>query len=178
MKIYTKTGDAGKTRLGDMSVVDKDNQRVDLYGDIDELNAQVGVVLSFADLKDVNTVLLAIQNKLLALGSSIANPKPVTDKKAQILVDDILFLEKSIDDMEIQLQPLKNFILPGGHKIASLLHLSRTICRRVERKAVAFNKVEVLDPLYIQYLNRLSDYFFVAARYVNHQKNSPDVLWE
>lgn len=178
MKIYTKTGDDGTTALFDGTRVIKSHERVDLYGDVDELNSVVGVAASFLPECDLRGELYQIQRDLFALGAKLANPKEKKQKdKADFSEDRVLHLEKSIDRMERALSPMTSFILPGGSNASAFLHLARTVCRRAERKLVALSNHETLDPLYIHYLNRLSDHLFVAARFANHLANTPDVPW-
>ncbi len=178
MKIYTKTGDDGTTALFDGSRVAKDNVRVSLYGEIDELNAAVGFAASL--LKDVALQgrLYDVQKDLFALGAKLANPQAKKQKdKADFGIEKITTLEHQIDHMEKSLTPMTNFILPGGTPAAGALHLARCICRRAERSLTSFSKSEMLDPNYLIYLNRLSDYLFVAARFANFLENTADVPW-
>jgi len=188
MKIYTKTGDDGTTALFDGTRVPKHHTRVDLYGDVDELNSCLGIAVSFIKDKTFQAELKNIQKDLFALGSKFANPKekkhpPKADQpqagkdKADFGDEKILALEKAIDRMEVSLQPMKSFILPGGSPASAFLHHTRTICRRAERKLTAFSEREGMESLYTKYLNRLSDYLFVAARFANHLEKTPDVPW-
>jgi cob(I)alamin adenosyltransferase len=178
MKIYTKTGDAGYTSLAKGDRVLKSDPRVDLYGTSDELNSSLGMVISFLS-KDssLKKDLELIQNLLFELGSELAGFLGFKEKSA-ILEDDIVFLEERIDAMESELTTLKNFILPGGTPAASFLHLSRTICRRLERSMVnSFQKDEVVKEISIKFINRLSDFLFVGARYENHLNKINDTQW-
>lgn len=178
MKIYTKTGDDGTTALFDGTRVRKDNDRVAAYGEVDELNAFVGWAASLASDKAFQSVLYGIQKDLFALGSKLANPSERKQKdKAAFGDDKIKFLEGEIDRMETSLQPMTNFILPGGTPASAALHVSRTVCRRVERMLVSLSRNENLDPVYVVFVNRLSDYLFVAARYANHLQGCEDVPW-
>lgn len=179
MKIYTKTGDDGTTSLFDGTRVGKDDPRVVVYGDIDELNACIGLAAGFTPASDLKTTLYGIQKDLFALGAKLANPKERKQKqKADFCEDKITILEKEIDRMEAALKPMTNFILPGGTHASGVLHLARTVCRRAERLLVAFARTEDLDAIYVKFLNRLSDYLFVAARYANHLERCADVPWE
>lgn len=178
MKIYTKTGDDGTTALFDGTRVRKDHERVQVYGDIDELNSFVGLAVSFIKDKALREQLLAIQKDLFALGAKLANPTEKKQKdKADFTESKITFLENAIDEMEKSLTSMKSFILPGGHPTSSTLHICRTVCRRVERALVHISDQENFNPVYEKYLNRLSDYFFVAARYANHLVGEEDVPW-
>lgn len=178
LKIYTKTGDDGTTALFDGTRVGKDNERVNVYGDIDELNGYLGFALSFIKDKTHREVLFQIQKDLFALGAKLANPKDKQQKdKADFDEAKVVFLENEIDRMESHLKPMTNFILPGGTHTSSILHIARTVCRRAERLMVALNHHQPLDPLYIKYVNRLSDYLFVAARFANHQEGCDDIPW-
>lgn len=187
-KIYTKTGDDGTTALFNGTRVPKHHTRVKLYGDVDELNASLGIAISFVKDKSFRIALTTLQKDLFAFGAKLANPKekkhppkasqPSSEKKKTDFNEKkILNLEKAIDKMENFLEPMKSFILPGGTPSSALLHHARTICRRTERKLTALSEKETIDSLYIKYLNRLSDYLFVAARFANHLEKTPDVPW-
>lgn len=178
MKIYTKTGDDGTTSLFDGTRVTKDHERVDLYGAIDELNACLGLAASFLSDEKLKGDLFEVQKDLFALGAHLANPAHKKQKAKSDFGDDkVIKLETQIDAMEEKLRPMTGFILPGGHSAAAALHVSRTICRCAERKLVKFNRTEKLDPLFLKFLNRLSDYLFVAARFANHLCHVDDVPW-
>ena len=176
-KIYTKTGDKGDTALGDGSRVSKDNERVIAYGNVDELNASIGIVKNYAS-KELIGILSEIQNNLFDLGADLCVPdKNGSQKKLRISNNQVKKLESNIDSMNKTLQPLKSFILPGGSKTASFMHLSRTICRRAERSLVSLNREEKINENALKYLNRLSDWLFVASR-LDNQENSSEILWE
>ncbi|MBY0248250.1 MAG: cob(I)yrinic acid a,c-diamide adenosyltransferase [Nitrospiraceae bacterium] len=186
-KVYTRTGDAGKTRLAGGQQVWKDSLRVEAYGTIDELNASVGVVrVMNADVVDENSAaeqlegeLRWVQNKLFDVGSILATAPGQTFKNMpQIAAPDVTRLEKLIDRCQKDLEPLKEFILPGGGKVSGFLHQARTVCRRAERLCVALSKVEPVDPLIIKFVNRLSDTLFVLARWVAKTQGEPEFLWE
>lgn len=186
-KVYTRTGDAGKTRLAGGQQVWKDSLRVEAYGTIDELNAVVGVVrVMNADAQSVNPAASQLeeelrwaQNKLFDVGSILATAPGQTFKNMpQIAAQDVTRLEKLIDRCQKDLQPLKEFILPGGGKVSGFLHQARTVCRRAERLCVALSKVEPVDPLIIKFVNRLSDTLFVLARWVAKTQGEPEFLWE
>lgn len=175
MKIYTKTGDKGTTSLIYGQRVNKDDLRVDAYGTCDEANSMIGLALShltsefFAGQEKLGEVFRKIQTNLFHAGAELATPKG-KDVKWAITEEDIIFMEKQIDEWETELAALTNFILPGGHPSGAAFHVARTIVRRAERCAVSLG--EDVNPLVLAYLNRLSDLLFVAARFVNHQLGS------
>ncbi len=169
MPIYTKTGDDGTTSLFGGKRVLKCEELVDVYGSIDELNSWMGFIN--AKLKNP---LQNIQSDLLTIGSHLAGSK-IKVNTLEIRVRD---MEKQIDTMDIQLPKLTNFILPGGSELASQIHIARSICRRVERQVVALSKKQHIDPLIIKYLNRLSDLFFMLARFINKQVNVKEIIWK
>lgn len=180
MKIYTKTGDGGETGLGDGSRVGKDALRVAAYGDVDELNAAVGLCKAHADDRKLKDLLGEIQRDLFAIGAQLADPKArVASKKAKAAVtpDQVERLEKAIDAGEAAMPPLTAFLLPGGSKLGAFLHVARTVCRRAERKVVALGRKAKVDPPVVVYLNRLSDLFFVLARYENQASGHPEDRW-
>ena len=177
MKIYTKTGDEGKTSLFDNSRVWKSDERIMSYGAVDELNSSIGIALSLELDSEIKEILIKIQNDLFIVGSDLANPN-MTDKKIRITEEMIVFLEQKIDLLEPQLKPLTSFILPGGTLLASILHLSRTISRRAETHVVALSKTEDIHKEAVIYLNRLSDLMFILARIVNNRKKMPDIIWK
>lgn len=178
MKIYTKTGDDGTTSLFDGTRVGKDDERVNVYGDIDELNGVVGLAASYLKDEPMKAALYRVQKDLFALGAKLANPAERKQKtKADFDEDKIAFLESEIDRMESELTPMTSFILPGGTPAAGALHVARSVCRRAERVLVAFARGESLDPIYVKFLNRLSDHLFVTARYANHVEGCADIPW-
>jgi cob(I)alamin adenosyltransferase len=179
VKIYTRTGDAGETGLYDGRRVSKSDLRVDAYGDIDELNAAIGVALATGVDPAMVAMLESIQRDLLALGARLADPNHrVADRVRKMAVGgaDVSRLEQWIDQMEAGLPPLRRFILPGGSVSGAALHLARTICRRAERRMVALGTDEV-DSGLLAYINRLSDFLFVAARAVNRRNGVPELEW-
>lgn len=182
VKIYTKTGDRGETGLFDGSRVSKDSPRVEAYGDVDELNAILGVVLSFIhDDVELRTCLLDIQRDLFVIGAHLADPTSRVEAKrgdkASLTADKISQLERWIDQFEESLPPLRQFILPGGSKGGASLHHARTVCRRAERQIVALSHQVDIATLIVTYMNRLSDFLFVAARVENLRKNRPEIPW-
>ena len=177
MKIYTKTGDDGTTGLQGGRRVSKSDLRIQAYGLVDEINSVLGVILTHEIDVDIKTLLTLIQNELFVAGSDLSNPD-LTNNKNRITNSMILNLENHIDKFEEELAPLTNFILPGGHRVASFLHLARTTTRRAETMLVELSKSEHLNPECQKYLNRLSDLLFVMARLVNKRTNTPDVIWK
>jgi len=175
-KLYTKTGDKGETSLFGGKRVSKDNQRVCACGDVDELNASLGVVRSLTDEVSVGKMLEQIQRQLFVLGADLASPKEMADVP-RVTEEDVTRLERFIDSLEGELPPLRNFLLPGGHAVAAHLHLARTICRRAERSAVTLFRAEGSGELAIKYLNRLSDLLFVLSRWVNLKKGVDEEKW-
>ncbi len=180
-RIYTKTGDQGQTGLAGGQRVAKDSLRIECYGTVDELNAFVGMAgVSAADsAPELALILRRVQHELFNLGSILATqPQDVHPKQARITSAEILQLEREIDRMNAALAPLRSFVLPGGSRLNTELHACRTICRRAERIAVSLAREEEIPPETIQYLNRLSDAFFVWSRWANHILGIPEVLWE
>jgi len=179
MKIYTKTGDQGTTSLLGGTRVSKANLRIDAYGTVDELNAYIGLIRDQEINHSRQDVLKEIQDRLFTLGASLAtSPGKDNIKKPDIHPEDIEKLEQEIDTMELGLEPLKNFILPGGHQAISFCHLARTVCRRAERCTIMLDHNEPVDPILITYLNRLSDYLFVLGRLMAKELEVTEVLWE
>jgi len=177
LKIYTKTGDGGKTSLFDNTRVWKSNERIMSYGAIDELNSTLGIAISLDLDKEVKKILVKIQNDLFIVGSDLANPD-MSNTKIRTTEKMVEFLEKTIDDFEPELPILNSFILPGGTLLASILHLSRTIARRAETHVVALSQNEEISKDAAVYLNRLSDFLFILARLINKRKNIPDIIWK
>jgi cob(I)alamin adenosyltransferase len=178
VKIYTRTGDAGETSLFDGTRVSKADGRVDAYGDVDELNAWLGLVRAARVDADLDAALAQIQQDLFALGARLADPgEKIADRvtKAAIGDADAVRLEQLIDRCEAELPPLRRFILAGGAMPGAALHVARTVCRRAERRMVALNPPP--DPVLIKYVNRLSDLLFVLARVVNHRAGVPEQEW-
>jgi cob(I)alamin adenosyltransferase len=181
MKIYTKTGDKGETGLFGGGRVSKSSERIEAYGTIDELNSFIGLAITEIKSEDIKKLLQKIQNQLFTVGSDLATIWTSKTEKLNIprvTKEFYLEAEKEIDKFENELEPLKNFILPGGSKSSSLLHICRTICRRAERRIIALNKIEKINEHIVIYLNRLSDLFFVLSRFENKVSNHPDIKWE
>jgi cob(I)alamin adenosyltransferase len=180
MKIYTKTGDAGKTSLIGNSKVLKSSLRIESYGTVDELNSHIGLCNDLIADANTNVVLKEIQDRLFTIGSSLAcDPeKEPLMKIPDLLETDVEYLEQQIDEMTAALPPMKFFVLPGGHVTASSLHVARCVCRRAERMCVRLvEENEFVEPLVIKYINRLSDYLFVLSRFMCKQLNVPEVPW-
>jgi len=172
-KIYTRTGDDGTTGLGDGSRVQKDSLRVAAMGDVDELNATIGLLLTETVPDILVDTLTQIQHDLFNLGGEICIPDYVI--LTQTSIDN---LEEAIDTLNDDLQPLKEFILPGGTKAAAFCHLARTVCRRAERQLITLNHEEKVTEISLHYLNRLSDLLFVMCRTINKEAGLSDVLWK
>jgi cob(I)alamin adenosyltransferase len=181
VKIYTRTGDAGDTGLFGGGRVAKDDPRVEAYGDVDELNAVLGMVRAVEQMPRIDEVLVLVQRDLFAIGALLATPD--REKMAQHLekarIDDLRVaeLEQAIDDAESELEPLRAFIVPGGTPKAAALHVARTVCRRAERHVVTLQRAVELPGLVIIYLNRLSDLLFTLARLANKRAGAGEVTW-
>ena len=179
MKIYTKTGDSGETSFFDKTRVSKADPRVDAYGEVDELNACLGIARAAVSDDDIVSALESIQKDLFALGARLADPTSRIARrveKATITTADVERLEQVIDRLEMEVPPLRRFILPGGSTAGALLHLARTVCRRAERRVIGLG-ADAVEPILIVYLNRLSDLLFVMARTVNHRVGLGEVEW-
>ena len=175
-KIYTKTGDGGDTALGDGERVLKDSLRVSAYGNVDELNASIGIITLYANT-ELKRKLKNIQNDLFDIGADLCVPISEKNKdRLRLSTNQIETLELEIDEMNSILEPLNSFVLPGGCRSATFLHMARTICRRAERSVVSLRSQEEINDNTLIYLNRLSDWLFVASR-VENQENSSEVLW-
>jgi len=186
-KVYTRTGDAGKTRLPGGQPVWKDSLRVEAYGTVDELNATVGVVwvlnaemsVVHVQAEELEEQLRWIQNKLFEIGSILATVPGQTFKNmSQVAGADVTRMEKLIDRCQKDLDPLKEFILPSGGKVSGLLHQARTVCRRAERLCVRLSREEPVDAVNIKFVNRLSDALFVLARWAAKTQGEPEFLWQ
>jgi cob(I)alamin adenosyltransferase len=181
LKIYTKTGDQGDTGLFGGGRVGKDHPRVEAYGEVDELNAVIGMARSIEMMPRIDEVLAPVQRDLFALGALLATPdhEKMKEQLAKARISDarIAQLEQAIDDGESELEPLKAFILPGGTPKAAALHVARTVCRRAERAIIRLQKDSEVPQIVIIYLNRLSDLLFVLARVANHRAGAGEVTW-
>jgi cob(I)alamin adenosyltransferase len=179
VKIYTKTGDRGDTRLFNGTKVRKHDDRVEAYGDVDEVNSFIGAAASFLKDESLVNMLAEIQKDLFSVGAQLADPgfKDQARAKFQLPAARIAALESAIDSFETELQPLRQFILAGGGNAGALLHVARTVCRRAERRVVSLSEKVEVNPSVIEYLNRLSDFLFVMARVVNHREGKEEIPW-
>lgn len=181
MKIYTRTGDKGGTALFGGGRVPKDHPRVEAYGNVDELNAALGLARAIESLPRVDEVLVPVQRDLFAIGALLATPdhEKMHDQLEKARIDEarIAELERAIDQAEAELEPLRSFIIPGGSPKGAALHVARTVCRRAERGVVRLSHEIELPELAIKYLNRLSDLLFTLARLANKQLGAGEVTW-
>lgn len=186
-KIYTRTGDTGQTSLAGGQRIAKDGRRIDAYGTVDELNAFLGAARATAEksagqqpgLSALCPILKRVQHELFNLGSILATlPEDVHPRQARITEAEIVRLEQEIDEANIQLPVLRSFVLPGATRLDAELHICRTVCRRAERRLVALSREEPVPAEAVQYLNRLSDAFFVWSRWVNAKMQTAETLWE
>ncbi len=180
-KIYTRTGDTGSTGLVDGSRLPKDDVRVRAYGDVDETNSVIGLVRLHLENKRLDIMLARIQNDLFDLGADLATPLPKkgsadSQYALRMAAEQAIRLEAELDMLNADLAPLTSFVLPGGNPPAAYLHQARTVCRRAERICVALSHKQAINPHALTYLNRLSDFLFVAARWCNNQGKA-DVIW-
>lgn len=171
-KIYTRTGDDGTTGLGDGTRVSKDSLRVEAYGTVDELNSVIGLLLTHTLPEGIHECLVSVQHRLFDLGGELCLPGHTTIKQQHVNE-----LEQVLDDLNANLSPLKDFILPGGSTAAAVCHVARTVCRRAERRIISLSKQEQISEVAIHYLNRLSDLLFVIGRTLNAKADYSDVLW-
>ena len=177
-KVYTKTGDKGKTSLIGGTRLDKHHMRIEAYGTVDELNSWMGLLRDQKMDAGSKKVILEIQDRLFTLGSLLAaDPKKNKMKLPEINEADVVLLEKQIDVMETHLPPMKHFVLPGGHTTVSYCHLARCVCRRAERTVVRLAQTEPVDALIYKYLNRLSDYLFVLSRKLSKDLKAKEMPW-
>jgi len=178
MKIYTKTGDTGETSLFGGTRVGKADPRVHAYGDVDELNAHLGLARATGTDADIDAVLVQLQRDLFALGAQLADPgDKIAPRVAKVALGDeeVLRLEQTIDRFDAELEPLRKFILAGGSVSGAALHVARAVCRRAERHMVALTPP--VDGVLVRYINRLSDLLFVLARAANHRASAPETTW-
>jgi cob(I)alamin adenosyltransferase len=177
-KIYTKTGDDGKTGLIGGARVSKSDMQVEAYGTIDELNSAVGAALPFVSDPQLSADLRFLMHKLFVAASNTARPQGMKTSGPLIHEEDIAYLEQAIDRMDDASGPITGFVLPTGTRAASILHLARTICRRAERRLVALAEREPLDALVLAFINRTSDFLFAAARMSNKLEGVDDIVWD
>ncbi len=179
MKIYTKKGDNGSTQLIGGTRIKKNNERIDSYGTVDELNSYIGLLRDNISNNDIKKELILIQDRLFTIGALLASDP---DKKGMnlplIKEENITFLENSIDKMNEELPKMTHFILPGGHNTVSFCHIARCVCRRAERLTVGLNQKTLQRDIIIKYLNRLSDYLFVLSRFTSNELNAEEILWK
>lgn len=177
MKIYTKTGDDGTTGVQGGKRISKSNVRIKAYGAVDEINAVIGLILSNKFDDDLKNLLKNIQNDLFIAGSDLSNPD-LSSSENRVTLEMVKSIEKNIDRLENELTPISNFILPGGHEVAALIHIARTITRRAETQVISLDKKEKINDECKKYLNRLSDLLFVIARVVNKKNGFDDIIWK
>jgi cob(I)alamin adenosyltransferase len=178
MKVYTKTGDKGETSLFGGTRVSKGNLRIHAYGTVDELNSYIGLLRDLSNVGSSCAELVRIQDRLFTLGAILATESESAKKRLPLIYQtDIEFLEKAIDKMESTLDPIKTFVLPGGHPTVSYCHIARCVCRRAERLTVELAEDHEIESLVIQYLNRLSDYLFVLSRFLTKSLNATEIPW-
>ncbi len=180
MKIYTKTGDGGDTGLFGGPRVPKDDGRVEAYGTVDELNAALGVARARGGDPEIVRHLAAVQDELFTIGSELATPPGAKARSVLPSVDPAwtAALEGAIDAFEAELAPLRSFVLPGGAPLAADLHLARAVCRRAERRVISLHHASPVHAEVLAFLNRLSDFLFVAARLANHRAGTPEIPWQ
>lgn len=177
MKIYTKTGDKGQTSLYGGKRLSKDDIRIEAYGTVDELNSFIGLLNASFTEATQNYILTEVQKRLFTIGSNLASDPDKKLLTPDIREEDISALENAMDAMDQLLEPLNYFILPGGDISVAYAHVCRTVCRRAERRIITLAGHSEVDPLIITYINRLSDYFFVLARYIGHTRQIQEIPW-
>ncbi len=177
MKIYTKTGDTGTTQLLGGRRVNKSDPKINLIGTLDELNSSIGLAISFSNKKSIliKDKLVRVQNELFDLGVIFMKIPQI--KEIQFFESATIKMEREIDEITVKLPDLKNFVLPGGSKLASFIHHARTVCRRVERLMVDCNQKHKIDPILLAYINRMSDWLFTLARYANFKDGIEEIKW-
>lgn len=180
MKIYTKTGDTGKTSLVGGTRISKGDLQIESYGTVDELNSWIGVLRDLPVNESRKDILKEIQDRLFTIGADLASESEIVkQKKVPDLFDaDVEFLENAMDKMNEEIPPLRAFVLPGGDMAVSYAHVARTVCRRAERNIIRLSEVTEVNPLVIRYLNRLSDYLFVVSRKITQELGTEEVAWK
>ncbi|MEN0046129.1 MAG: cob(I)yrinic acid a,c-diamide adenosyltransferase [Bacteroidota bacterium] len=177
-KIYTKTGDKGETSLFGGKRLPKNHIRIEAYGTVDELNSYIGMLGDVIEKAEVKVVLKEIQDRLFTIGANLASDPDKEMQVPDVVASDIQLLENSMDEMEKELVPLKHFILPGGHTSVSFCHIARCVCRRAERITIALQQESSVEAIIVQYLNRLSDYLFMLARFQAKEIGVEEIKWE
>lgn len=179
MRVFTRTGDQGQTSLASGNRVRKDHPRLEAYGTVDELNAVVGMLHALYTDQDEQNRLLRIQRRIFIISSTLAVDDPAfLERLPTIMNEDVNELEKAMNTMLDQMPPLKNFILPSGSQVIAMAHVARTVCRRAERALIRIVDEIEFDPMLIQYINRLSDYFFVLSRWAAYQSGTQERVWK
>lgn len=180
MKIYTKTGDKGKTSLVGGTRISKGDLQIESYGTVDELNSWIGVLRDLPVNESRKDILKEIQDRLFTIGADLASESEIVKQKKvpDLFDEDVEFLENTMDKMNEEIPPLRAFVLPGGDIAVSYAHVARTVCRRAERNIIRLNEVTEVNPLIIQYLNRLSDYLFVVSRKITQELGTEEVAWK
>lgn len=179
MKIYTKQGDTGQTSLIGGTRVPKHHIRIEAYGTIDELNSYLGLLAEYPEIQTFTSLIRKIQDNLFVIGSHLANDVENSHfSPPEIAETEVIALENSIDEMDKQLTPLKNFVLPGGCYANATAHIARCVCRRAERCVVHLHENELVAPLILHYLNRLSDWLFTLARYASFISKNEEIIWK
>lgn len=179
MKIYTRKGDAGTTGLIGGTRLPKHHLRIESYGNVDELNSYLGLIRDTTDTTETQAELLEIQDRLFTIGSHLAaDPEKSKMQLPEVFASDITYLEEAIDRMEGELEPMKFFVLPGGHPLVSHCHIARCICRRAERSITHLSETAKVEPLIGSYMNRLSDYLFVLSRKLSHDLKAIEQPWK
>lgn len=178
-KIYTKTGDKGQTSLIGGTRLPKHHVRIEAYGTVDELNSHIGLLRDVIEDKNVFDLLISIQDRLFTIGSQLAaDPEKNKMQLPVVYEEDVVVLEKAIDDMNTQVPEMKSFVLPGGHVHVSYCHIARCVCRRAERSVLRLAENETVNELHIKYLNRLSDYLFMLSRWLTMKLNVKEIAWK
>ena len=177
-KIYTKTGDHGQTGLFGGKRLPKSHLRIEAYGTVDELNSFVGMLRDTIESESIRSQLKKVQDQLFTIGARLASDPEKEMKVPEVQGDVIQKMEEAIDEMDRTLPPLKNFILPGGHTTVSFCHIARCVCRRAERRVVALDVEATVEPVILQFLNRLSDYLFVLGRQLAQDLGAPEIPWK
>jgi len=179
MKIYTKTGDKGNTSLLGGDRVLKSNIRIEAYGTVDELNSQAGLLRDQEISENHRDFLFGVQNNLFTIGSILATePSQKNIKLPSLTEDQVSAIETEIDILDEELPEMRNFVVPGGHPVVSICHISRSVCRRAERRVIALQELDQVNPIIVQYLNRLSDYFFILSRKLTRELGVEEVPWK